>query len=244
MQMQLWKTREDGEDELISTRESAVHPALRETDIQSFGSTLKSTGCDGCRLSHGGRSQVVVYRGNPEAKYMVAGEAPGAIEDACGLPFSGPAGRKLDAIIQSIGLDPNRDFYIGNIVKCRPIDHSGIKQNLTPTHECAIACRPFLHREIELLSPRVIICTGLTAARYLLDLPSKARMKDYSGTIHKHPSFPETEVLITYHPAAILHASSNPTLCNYIRNRIWNDVRMFQKRYVNEQPKREAVRAS
>lgn len=233
MQLQMFHEGLEGQPAIDSeSGDLGSHPAVYEETIEGLVRTLKRDGCDRCILSHKGRNQIVVYRGNPNARFMIVGEAPGAEEDRCGLPFSGPAGQKLNQIIQSIDLDPEKDFYIGNIVKCRPIDHSGIKQNLTPTHKCAAACRPFILREIELVKPEVIICVGLTAARYIVDLPPNARMRQWSGKILDYKHSPDTKVLITYHPAAILHARRNPELQNYIRRRIWKDIKMFKGLYV------------
>lgn len=208
------------------------HPALKARNVKEFVKTLKGEGCEACPLAHEGRNQIVVFRGNPEATFMVVGEAPGAVEDSSGLPFSGPAGRKLDEILRSIGTVPNRDFYIGNIVKCRPIDHTGAKQNTTPTSGCARACRPFIAKEIKLIKPEVVICAGLTAARHLMNLPANTRMRQLAGTIHTNPEFPGTDFIPIYHPAAILHSSREPEKCYQIRKSIWDTMTAFKERYI------------
>ena len=120
--------------------------------------------CDACRrcgLGHG-RIQVVVSRGNPAARLMVIGEGPGAQEDASGLPFVGRAGQLLDQMLESVGIDSNRDAYVCNVVKCRPPD------NRKPTAEEMAACMPWLQRQIALVNPGVILLAGATAMEGVL----------------------------------------------------------------------------
>src|SRR3990167_574867 len=136
---------------------------------------FRSNGCDLCPLgSQRELNGPVVFRGNPSSHRMIIGEAPGKIEDTEGRPFVGPAGVKLDEILRCAGIDTNRDFYIGNIIKCRPIapSNSG-KENLTPTVEHVNACRPFIVREIELVQPDIIVLQGLSAVRALLGLTAR-----------------------------------------------------------------------
>ena len=120
--------------------------------------------CERCRCcSLGlGRTRVVVSRGNPSARLMVIGEGPGAQEDASGLPFVGRAGQLLDQMLESVGIDSNRDAYVCNVVKCRPPD------NRKPTAEEMAACRPWLERQIALVNPAVILLAGATAMEGVL----------------------------------------------------------------------------
>jgi len=118
-------------------------------------------GCRGCGLVQG-RQQVVVSRGNPEARLMVIGEGPGAQEDASGLPFVGRAGQLLDQMLASVGIDSDRDAYICNVVKCRPPD------NRKPSSDEMAACLPFLRRQIDLVDPAVILLAGATAMEGVL----------------------------------------------------------------------------
>jgi len=120
--------------------------------------------CDGCRRCGLalGRTQVVVSRGNPAARLMVIGEGPGAQEDASGLPFVGRAGQLLNQMLESVGIDSNRDAYICNVVKCRPPD------NRKPTAQEMAACLPWLERQIELVNPAVILLAGATAMEGVL----------------------------------------------------------------------------
>jgi uracil-DNA glycosylase family 4 len=132
----------------------------------AYGDGLQALGdecaaCRRCGLAVG-RQQVVVSRGNPQARLMVIGEGPGAQEDASGLPFVGRAGQLLDQMLASVGIDSNADAYIANVVKCRPPD------NRKPTAEEMAACRPWLARQIAAVDPAVILLAGATALEGVL----------------------------------------------------------------------------
>lgn len=117
--------------------------------------------CRRCELA-AGRQQVVVSRGDPQARLMVIGEGPGAQEDATGQPFVGRAGQLLDQMLTSVGLDSNRDAYICNVVKCRP------PQNRKPSALEMAACRPWLEEQIRLVDPAVILLAGASALEGVL----------------------------------------------------------------------------
>ncbi|MFZ9753967.1 MAG: uracil-DNA glycosylase [Cyanobium sp.] len=110
------------------------------------------------------RQQVVVARGNPAARLLLIGEAPGAQEDAQGLPFVGKAGQLLDRMLASVGLDSERDAYICNVIKCRPPD------NRKPSPNEMAACRPFLLQQIALVDAPLILLTGATALEGVLGI--------------------------------------------------------------------------
>ena len=122
--------------------------------------------CDGCRRCGLGdtRLNVVVSRGNPRAPLMVLGEGPGAQEDEQGKPFVGRSGQLLDRMLESVGIDSNRDAYVCNIVKCRP------PENRKPTTLEMAACRPWLDQQIQLVNPAVILLAGATAVEGLLGI--------------------------------------------------------------------------
>ena len=142
----------------IATSGAAVSPAPSE---QLEALALDCDACRRCALGLG-RTRVVVSRGNPAARLMVIGEGPGAQEDASGLPFVGRAGQLLDQMLDSVGIDSNRDAYVCNVVKCRPPD------NRKPTAEEMAACRPWLERQIALVNPGVILLAGATAMEGVL----------------------------------------------------------------------------
>jgi uracil-DNA glycosylase family 4 len=119
--------------------------------------------CRRCPLAEG-RQHVVISRGNPAARLMLIGEGPGAEEDASGRPFVGRSGRLLDELLAAAGLDPERDLYICNVVKCRP------PQNRRPTAAEMAACRPWLDRQIAAVDPYLILLAGASALEAVLGI--------------------------------------------------------------------------
>ncbi len=136
-------------------------PAQLERALQALAGECGA--CRACGLA-GGRQRVVVSRGNPRASLLLIGEAPGAQEDEQGVPFVGRAGQLLDRMLESVGLDSQRDAYICNVIKCRPPD------NRRPTPAEIAACRPFLLRQIALVDPRLILLVGATALEGVLGI--------------------------------------------------------------------------
>ena len=119
--------------------------------------------CRRCGLA-ATRQTVVVSRGNPQARLLLIGEAPGAQEDAQGEPFVGKAGQLLDRMLESVGLDSRRDAYICNVIKCRPPD------NRRPAPEEMAACRPWLLEQIALVDAPLILLAGATALEGVLGI--------------------------------------------------------------------------
>ncbi|WP_398334428.1 uracil-DNA glycosylase family protein [Vulcanococcus sp.] len=119
--------------------------------------------CRRCGLAEG-RHQVVVGRGNPRARLLLIGEAPGAQEDLEGLPFVGRSGQLLDRLLQSAGIDSNRDAYICNVVKCRPPD------NRKPSAAELAACRPWLEQQIALVDAPLVVLVGASALQGVLGI--------------------------------------------------------------------------
>ena len=117
--------------------------------------------CVSCSLSKT-RTNVVVGKGNEKANLVIIGEGPGEQEDKSGLPFVGRAGKMLDTALAAVNIDPLEDCYITNIVKCRP------PNNRKPTASESSACMPWLNKQIELLSPKIIVLAGSTATESFL----------------------------------------------------------------------------
>ena len=117
--------------------------------------------CVSCSLSKT-RINVVVGKGNEKANLVIIGEGPGEQEDKSGLPFVGRAGKMLDTALAAVNIDPLEDCYITNIVKCRP------PNNRKPTASESAACMPWLNKQIELLSPKIIVLAGSTATESFL----------------------------------------------------------------------------
>jgi DNA polymerase len=123
----------------------------------------------------------------------LVGEGPGADEDAQGEPFVGQAGKLLDNMLTAISLKRGANVYIANILKCRP------PGNRNPEPHEALQCEPYLHRQIELIRPKLIIALGRVAAANLL--ASEASVASMRGKIHRYRGIP---LIVTYHPAYLL----------------------------------------
>jgi uracil-DNA glycosylase len=154
----------------------------------------KISTCAACGLCQQ-RKQAVPGVGDLRPDWLVIGEGPGAEEDERGEPFVGQAGKLLDSMLASIGLERGKKVYIANAVKCRP------PANRTPTPEEMGACRPFLERQFELLQPRIILLLGRAAAHSILG--SDASLTSLRGKVHR---WRDTPVVATYHPAYLLRS--------------------------------------
>ncbi len=111
-------------------------------------------------------NKIVVSRGNPDAKLMIIGEAPGAKEEELGKPFVGRSGKLLDKLLQNVGIDINQDVYFCNVVKCRP------PKNRRPTKTEIQENLPWLHQQIKLVNPKLIVLVGSTALDAILKIRS------------------------------------------------------------------------
>jgi|SRR5437764_2309843 len=172
--------------------------------------------CVRCPL-HQGRTKIVHTEGDPKARLLFVGEAPGADEDATGRPFVGRAGQLLNKIIEAIGLK-REDVLIGNVNRCRP------PGNRTPTTEEARTCKPFLLREINIARPDVIVVLGNTAMKNLLDTKEgitrlRGEFQDYKGI----------KVMPTFHPAYLLRDPSK-------KREVWDDMKKVRD-YLNSTKK-------
>jgi DNA polymerase len=166
--------------------------------------------CDLCKT----RTQTVFGVGNTRSDWLIVGEAPGGEEDRRGEPFVGRAGQLLDAMLLAIGL-PRESVFIANILKCRP------PGNRDPRPEEVMRCLPFLHAQIELLEPRLILVVGRIAAQTLLatDAPL-ARMR---GKLHQFGAA-RTPLVITYHPAYLLRTPAD-------KRKAWEDLKFARATY-------------
>jgi uracil-DNA glycosylase family 4 len=155
-------------------------------------------------------THAVPGEGNPHAGLLCVGEAPGAQEDATGRPFFGQAGQLLTKILQAVNLS-REEVFILNVLKHRP------PGNRNPMPDEVGACRPYLIRQIELVSPKVILALGTFAAQSLLE--TKLSIGKLRGSVHRYHGIP---VIVTYHPAALLRnpAWKRPT---------WEDVQLARR---------------
>ena len=142
-------------------------------------------------------NKIVVSRGNPFAKLMIIGEAPGAKEEEIGEPFVGRSGKLLDKLLQNAGIDINQDVYFCNVVKCRP------PQNRRPTKIEIQENLPWLYQQIKLVNPRVIVLVGATALEAILKIKSRisilrGKWIDWEGKL----------VMPVFHPSYLLRNPS------------------------------------
>ncbi len=194
------------------TTEGTAQPA---DDLQRY-KTLKelyeaTKDCQKCRLGRT-RKNYVFGEGNEHAKVMLIGEAPGADEDEQGRPFVGRSGELLNKILSAIKFS-REEVYIANIIKSRP------PNNRNPEPDEIQACLPYLIRQIELIRPKIILALGKVAANTLLG--NSHTMNALRGKLHRWRNI---DVIVTYHPAALLRNPSWKKLC-------WEDVQMLRRLY-------------
>ncbi len=188
----------------------AVHEDWMSADTVDFLNEQICT-CMKCPLGKT-RTKFVFGVGNPNADIMLIGEAPGADEDRQGEPFVGRAGQLLNKILEAVGLQ-REEVYICNILKCRP------PNNRDPQPMEVEQCEPYLHKQIELIKPKIILALGRIAGQTLL------RTGDPLGSlrsqIHDYLGIP---MIIVYHPAALLR---NPNF----KKTMWEDMKAFRNYY-------------
>jgi uracil-DNA glycosylase len=158
------------------------------------------------------RTNVVFGVGSPDAELMFVGEAPGADEDLQGEPFVGAAGQTLTRMITAMGLSREK-VYIANILKCRPDMPAGSSGNRKPTPEEMQTCLPYLHGQIDLIQPKVLVALGGTAMEGLL---GKSGIMKLRGTWHSYRGIP---LMPTFHPAYLLRNQSNAE-----KRKVWEDL--------------------
>ena len=167
--------------------------------------------CRLCKVLPETRTQTVFGVGNPRARLLFLGEAPGADEDAQGIPFVGRSGRLLTDMIEK-GMKISRDeVYICNVLRCRP------PQNRNPLPEEAAFCRPFMEAQIRIVNPEFICCLGAVAAKNLLQTDTS--IGKLRGTIHNWQGY---KVVCTYHPSYLLR---NPPA----KKDAWIDLQLLMR---------------
>ena len=162
---------------------------------------------------HRGATQPVFGVGARDADVLIVGEAPGANEDAQGVPFVGRAGQLLDRMLFAIGCSRETNVYITNICKFRPPD------NRDPTPEEIAADWPVLERQIDLMQPKLVVAVGRIAAQTLLDC--KTPLGKLRGQLHRYPRR-DLYVLVTYHPAYLLRSPDQ-------KNKAWADLKIIAR---------------
>lgn len=185
-------------------REHAVFPPTDWPGLRE--AVAQCTRCGLCRT----RTQPVFGVGDPSARWMFVGEAPGAEEDARGEPFVGQAGKLLDAMLAAIGVGRQADVFIANVLKCRP------PNNRNPEPDEVAQCEPYLKRQVELVSPRVIVAMGRFAVQSLLR--TDASIASLRGRVHRYQVVDrEVPLVVTYHPAYLLRNLPD-------KSKVWSDL--------------------
>jgi DNA polymerase len=202
------KWRERDATAPIDSNDSASGVILAQGNDDSLATIQADIGadCRRCKLCTLGRSQIVFGVGNPKARLMFVGEAPGEDEDRKGEPFVGRAGQLLTKIIEAIGMTRDQ-VYIANVIKCRP------PGNRNPEPDEVASCEPFLFRQIDVIQPKVIVPLGKFAAQSLLKTMDpitrlRGRQFDYRGAV----------LIPTFHPAYLLR---NPSA----KREVWEDMK-------------------
>jgi uracil-DNA glycosylase len=196
-----------GEAEPAVSGPAAAADAPAAMDWQALREAVAD--CTRCALCET-RTQTVFGVGNPDADWMIIGEAPGAEEDRRGEPFVGRAGKLLDEMLRAVG--QGRDVaFIANILKCRP------PNNRDPKPEESAACRGYLERQIELVSPAIILAVGRIAAQLLLQ--TDAPVGRLRGSVHRLGKIP---LVVTYHPAYLLRSPGQ-------KRKAWDDLNLARR---------------
>jgi uracil-DNA glycosylase family 4 len=207
-----WRSRADDPAEPVAPFDSGPSASGGTLAQGNGGDTLEAIrdeigpDCRRCKLCTLGRSQIVFGVGNPKARLMFVGEAPGEEEDKRGEPFVGRAGQLLTKIIEAIGLS-REQVYIANVIKCRP------PGNRNPENDEVAACEPFLFRQIDVIQPKVIVPLGKFAAQCLLKTMEpitrlRGRQFEYRGAL----------LIPTFHPAYLLRNPSS-------KREVWEDMK-------------------
>lgn len=190
----------------------AAQPAQDLQRCKTLAELYEATkNCQKCRLG-ATRKNYVFGEGNEQAKVMLIGEAPGADEDETGRPFVGRSGELLNKILSAIKF-AREEVYIANIIKSRP------PNNRNPEPDEIEACLPHLIRQIEIIRPKMILALGKVAANALLG--NSQAMNAMRGKAHRWRNI---DVIVTYHPAALLRNPNWKKLC-------WEDVQMLRRIY-------------
>ena len=201
-------------EDIVNKTNSQAEFKVSADDIQGLNLDALAkhvSSCQTCSL-HRTRKQTVFGTGHHKADWLIIGEAPGADEDRQGEPFVGRAGQLLTQMLRAIGL-AREEVYIANILKCRP------PNNRDPLSEEVQACSSYLHHQIELLEPKIILALGRIAAQSLLQVNTpigKMRGRLYSLDKFNIPT------VVTYHPAYLLRSPKE-------KRKVWEDLKFARQ---------------
>ena len=211
LDIDLYTLRGRAADEIVPDAPDASPMSASALDWAGLREAVAT--CQLCTL-HETRTQTVFGVGNPAADWMIIGEAPGQEEDRRGEPFVGRAGKLLDEMLRSLGVD-RESVFIANILKCRP------PNNRDPAADEAAACRSYLERQIDLVSPRIILAVGRIAAQQLLGSDEPVgRMRGRKHLLGDRG----LPVVVTYHPAYLLRSPSQ-------KRKAWQDLVLAKRAF-------------
>lgn len=190
------------------SQETTLMPSKKQTELDLVCQEVAN--CTACPELANTRTNTVFGVGNPNARLVFYGEAPGADEDKQGEPFVGRAGKLLNKIIEAMGLTRD-DIYILNTIKCRP------PGNRNPTPQEQQACAGFLKRQLEIIKPEYIVCLGAIASHSFLECKTpigkmRGQFFDKNGI----------KVLCTFHPAYLLRDPRR-------KRDVWEDIQFLMK---------------
>lgn len=167
--------------------------------------------CSKCGLGSS-KTNVVIGRGNVNSSMLLVGEGPGEQEDKQGLAFVGAAGKLLDLLLEGL-MFSLEDYYIANIVKCRP------PNNREPREQEVEACLPYLRNQVALIKPKIIVCMGSTAAKYIIS--KEAKITQIRGQWIERKGY---WIMPTFHPAALLRDDSKKPLMFEDFKKVYNKL--------------------
>jgi uracil-DNA glycosylase len=206
MGVTLWESRDPTAPAAMEPSQNDVAPSVVHLHANAEWQPLQQAvaSCTKCDL-HKTRKKTVFGVGDPSARWMFVGEAPGADEDAQGEPFVGRAGQLLNAMLFAMGLK-REEVYIANVLKCRPPGNRDPQPNEV---EC---CEPYLLRQISLIQPKLIVALGRHAAHSLLKTEAPlSRLRGQRLAYHGTP------LIVTYHPAYLLRSPGE-------KRKAWSDL--------------------
>ena len=197
--------------------DNSTSPIKKETKARAQNKSIealinKVEDCKKCEL-HSFRTKTVFGSGSLDADIVVVGEAPGAQEDKQGVPFVGRAGKLLNSILFSLGLE-RESVYIVNVLKCRPPD------NRDPLGKEVSECLPVLHKQIDIIKPKIIIAMGRFAAQALLETNTPIGELRGKNHYYRKNNIP---IIVTYHPAYLLRSP-------LAKAKAWEDLLVIKKK--------------
>jgi len=207
---------------IVTSPDSSLFEAVDKVPDDTLPKIQQDIGpdCTRCKL-HKARHTIVFGDGSATARLVFVGEGPGADEDAQGLPFVGRAGKLLTQMIEAMGLQ-RKEVYICNVVKCRP------PENRTPEPDEVAACSPYLHRQIDVIDPKVVVCLGAVAAKTLLN--TTRGISSFRG---EWLEWRGRKLMATYHPAYLLR---NPPA----KADVWKDLQKVMAELGLQLPKKKS----